>query len=405
MDFADRAPALATRLDRVQPSATVAMLNKARALAARGVEVISLTIGEPDFDSPRHAIDAAYQAALSGDTKYPPQDGTAALKAAVREKFKRDQGLDYEPNEIAVSNGGKQAIFNAIMATIDEGDEVVIPAPYWAAYPLTTKLAGGEPVFVTCPQNNGFKLRPEDLDAAITPRTKWVLINQPNNPTGAAYTLDELRALGEVLARHPHVWVMADDMYEHLIYDGRFTSLVAACPALRDRTLTITGVSKTYAMTGWRIGFYAGPARLIKAMVNVQGHATAGVSTIGQAAAVAALTGPQDEVAVQVAGYRARRDLLVEALNHCPGVQCHKPEGAFYLFPSIAGCIGRTSRGGTRIGTDADFCEALLEEGHVATVHGGAFGMSPYIRLSYATDDASVAEAGRRIRDFCDGLR
>ena len=399
-------PELARRLDRVQPAATVAMLRKTRALEAKGIKVIALTIGEPDFASPPHAIEAAYHAALAGETKYPPQDGTQALKAAVRAKFKREHGLDFAADEVAVSNGGKQAIFNAIMATVDEGDEVVIPAPYWQAYPLTTKLAGGEPVFVTCPQNNGFRLRPEDLDAAITPRTKWVLLNQPNNPTGAAYSPDELRAIADVLRRHPHVWVMADDMYEHLIYDDfRFTPFAAAAPDLRDRTLTIVGVSKTYAMTGWRIGFYAGPARLVRAMVNVQGHGTSGVSTVGQAAAVAALEGPQESVAVQREAYRRRRDTLVELLNAAPGIQCHKPEGAFYLFPSIAGCLGKTSAGGARIDTDAAFCEALLDEAHVAVVHGGAFGMSPYVRMSYATDDASVAEAGRRIQSFCAGLR
>jgi aspartate aminotransferase len=400
------APALAKRLSRVQPAATVQMTIKARELAARGIDVIALTIGEPDFDSPRHASEAGYQSALRGETKYPPQDGIKALKEAVQRKFKRDNGLDFAMDEIAVSNGGKQAIFNAIMATVDDGDEVVIPAPYWSAYPLTVKLAGGEPVFVTCPQNNGFKLRPEDLDAAITPRTKWLMLNQPNNPTGAAYTREEIRAIADVMLKHPHVWIMSDDMYEHLVYDGfEYCTIAQVAPELRDRTVTICGVSKTYAMTGWRVGFYGGPKALVRAMVNVQGHATAGVSSVGQAAAAAALDGPQDSVAEQVAAYKRRRDLVVDGLNACNGIICPRPEGAFYVFPSVAGCLGRTSAGGARIETDSDFCTALLEEGHVAVVHGGAFGMSPHVRISYATDDASLAEAMRRMQRFCAGLR
>ncbi len=399
-------PEFAQRLGRAPVAATVAMTAKARAMRAQGIEVIALTIGEPDFDSPPHAIEAARQAGLRGDTKYPPQDGQPALKQAIQRKFRRDSGLEFALDEIMVSNGGKQVIFNALMATLDDGDEVVIPAPYWGAYPLMTRVVGGEPVVVSCPQNNGFKLRPEDLDAAITPRTKWLLLNFPNNPTGAAATRDELAALAEVMLRHPHVWILSDDMYEHLVYDGFEHSTMAAVePRLRDRVLTVSGVSKTYAMTGWRVGFGAGPRGLIRAMTSIQGHVAAGVSTIGQAAAAAALDGPQDEVPRMVAAYRRRRDLVLDALAEAPGIACHRPEGAFYVYPNIAGCLGKTTAAGTRIGTDEDFALALLEEQHVAVVHGAAFGMSPFLRISYATDDASLAEACRRIVAFCAALR
>ena len=283
-------PELSERLRRVPVAGTVAMTLKARAMRAEGIEVIPLTIGEPDFASPAHAIEAAHQAALRGDTKYPPQDGQPALKRAIQRKFQRDSGLDYALDEITVGNGGKGVIFNALMATVDEGDEVLIPAPYWGAYPLMTRVVGGEPVTVNCPQNNGFKLRPEDLDAAITPRTKWLILNSPNNPTGAALSADELAALGEVMLRHPHVWIMSDDIYEHLVFDGAHATMAAVEPRLRDRTLTVSGVSKTYAMTGWRIGFAGGPRALVKAIVNMQGQVAAGVSTVGQAAAAAALS-------------------------------------------------------------------------------------------------------------------
>jgi len=401
-----QSPALAKRLDRAPTAPTVAMTVKARAMRAQGIEVIALTIGEPDFDSPRHAIEAGYQAALHGDTKYPPQDGQPALKQAIQRKFQRDSGLEFAPDEIMVSNGGKQVIFNALLATLDDGDEVIIPAPYWGAYPLMTRVVGGEPVIVNCPQNNGFKLRLEDLEAAITPHTKWLVLNFPNNPTGAAATRDEVAALAEVMLRHPHVWIMSDDMYEHLVYGGFEHSTMAAVePRLRHRVLTVSGVSKTYAMTGWRIGFGAGPRGLIKAMVNMQGHVAAGVSTVGQAAAAAALDGPQDEVPRMVAAYRRRRDLVVDALNQAPGVVCHRPEGAFYVYPNIAGCLGKTTPAGVRLDTDEDFAMALLDEQHVAVVHGAAFGMSPYVRISYATDDAALSEACRRIVTFCNSLR
>jgi aspartate aminotransferase len=399
-------PALAERLQHISLSASVVMTIKGRELAAKGVKVISLASGEPDFPTPPHAIEAAHQAALAGDTKYPPQDGTPALKEAVRRKFRRDNNLDYALDEIMAANGGKQIIFNALMATCDAGDEVVIPAPYWISYADMAKVAAAKPVLVNCPQNNGFKLRPEDLDAAITPRTKWVMLNFPNNPTGAACSRAEMKALAEVLLRHPDVWVMTDDMYEHLVYDGfEFCTIAEVEKRLRDRVLTVNGVSKTYAMTGWRIGFCGGPKALIKAMTTIQGQATSGISTIGQAAAAAALDGPQELVAERAAIYKQRRDLVVDLLNQAPGVFCHKPEGAFYVFPNIAGCLGKTSTGGKRIETDTDFALALLEEKHVATVQGAAYGMSPYLRISYATDTASLREACARIQEFCRELR
>ena len=399
-------PALAARLRRAEVAATVQMTIRARQMRADGIDVVMLTIGEPDFASPPEAIAAAHAAALRGETKYPPQDGTRALKEAVQRKFRRDQKLDFGLDQIMVANGGKQVIFDALMATIDEGDEVVIPAPCWSAYGLAAKLLGAVPVHVNCPQNNGFKLRPEDLDAAITPRTRWLVLNFPNNPTGAACSAAEMAALAAVMRKHPHVWILSDDMYEHLLYDGfEYATIAAVDPALADRTLTLSGVSKTYAMTGWRIGFCGGPRELIKAMVIIQGHATAGVSSVGQAAAAAALDGPQDGVAERAEAYRRRRDLVVDALNTAPGISCHRPEGAFYVFPSVAGCLGKTTPAGRRIDTDADFATALLEEAHVAVVHGASFGMSPYLRLSYATDEAALAEACRRVVAFCRALR
>jgi len=395
-------PALAERLNRVSISASVIMTIKARELAAQGIKVVSLASGEPDFPTPPHAIEAAHQAALAGDTKYPPQDGTKRLKEAVQRKFKRDNNLDYALDEIMVTNGGKQSIFNAFMATIDPGDEVLIPAPFWISYAEMAKVAGGVPVTINCPQNNGFKLRPEDLDAAITPKTKWVMINFPNNPTGAACSRDEMKAIAAVLMKHPHVWVMTDDMYEHLVYDGfEFCTIADVEPRLKDRTLTVNGASKTYAMTGWRIGFCGGPKALIKGMMNMQGQATAGVSTISQAAVAAALDGPQEIVRERAEEYRQRRDLVVEMLNAALGISCHKPEGAFYVFPNIAGCIGKTSKGGRKIETDTDFAMALLEEKYVATVQGAAYGMSPYLRISYATNTDNLREACGRIQEFC----
>ncbi len=398
-------PALAARLDRVKVSASVAMTIRARELRAKGVDVVQLTIGEPDFASPLLAIEAGYQAALRGETKYPPQDGTRALKEAIQRKFRRDSRLDFAYDEIAVSNGGKQCIFNALAATLDPGDEVVIPVPSWNAYTLMTRFMQAEPVLVPCPQNNGFKPRPEDIDAAITPRTKLLVLNNPNNPTGASCSRDELRALADVMAKHPHVWIMSDDMYEHLVYDGFHHATIAeVAPELRDRTVTISGVSKTYAMTGWRIGFAGGPKNLIRAMVNMQGQVTAGVSTVGQAAAAAALDGPQDSVAEMVAAYQRRRDMAVEMINASRGLVCHKPEGAFYLFPNIAGCLGKKTLTGRVIDTDETFTLALLEEAHVAVVQGASYGMSPYVRISTATDDETLAEGCRRIGAFCEAL-
>ncbi|MBN8929809.1 MAG: aspartate aminotransferase [Rhodospirillales bacterium 69-11] len=398
-------PALAQRLNRIEVAPSVAMTIKARELRAAGKPVITLTTGEPNFASPPNAIEAAHQAALAGDTKYPPQDGTRALKEAIQAKFKRDSGLDYALDEISVSNGGKQCLFNALMATVDAGDEVVIPVPSWSAYAQMAKIAEGEPVLVPCPQNNGFKPRPEDIDAAITPKTKWLILNNPNNPTGACCSAEELAAIAAVMRKHPHVWILSDDMYEHLVFDGfRHATIAQVAPDLKDRTLTVSGVSKTYAMTGWRIGFAAGPKALIKAMVNMQGQATAGVSTVGQAAATAALNGPQDGVQVQIDAYKRRRDMAVEMLNACPGIACHKPEGAFYVFPNVAGCLGKTTAGGRKLDSDRDVCLALLEEQYVATVHGAAYYMSPYLRISTATADAELEEGLRRIQTFCEGL-
>ena len=398
-------PALASRLNDVSISASVAMTIRARELTDAGHDVISLTVGEPDFATPPHAIEAAHAAALAGDTKYPPQDGTRALKEAVRRKFRRDNGLDYAPDEIVVGNGAKQIIMNALLATCDPGDEVLIPAPYWVSYAEMARLATARPVTVSCPQNNGFKLRPEDLEAAITPRTKWLILNFPNNPTGAACSRAEMSALAVVLLRHPQVWVMMDDMYEHLVYDGfEFCTMAQVEPRLRDRVLTVNGVSKTYAMTGWRVGFGGGPRALVKAMINMQSQVTGGVSTVSQAAAVAALDGPQDLVRERAEIYRRRRDLVVGLLNTAPGISCTTPEGAFYAYPNVAGCLDRTSAGGRRIASDTDLAMALLEERHVATVQGVAYGMSPYLRVSYATDTERLREACGRIVEFCKGL-
>ncbi|WP_428483340.1 pyridoxal phosphate-dependent aminotransferase [Rhodopila sp.] len=400
------APGFSQRFGRVQLAASVQMSIKARELKAAGKPVVTLTTGEPNFDSPPHAIEAAHQATLRGDTKYPPQDGTRALKEAIQRKFKRDSGLHYALDEIAVSNGGKQCIFNAIMATVNAGDEVVIPVPSWIAYAQMTQLCEGVPVLVSCPQNNGFKPRAEDIDAAITPRTKWLILNNPNNPTGACCSAEEIQAIAAVMRRHPHVWVMSDDMYEHLVFDGfHHATFAEVAPDLKARTLTLSGVSKTYAMTGWRIGFAGGPKPLIKAMTVMQGQATAGTSTVGQAAAAAALDGPQDGVDVQIKAYQRRRDLAVAMLNDTKGITCHKPEGAFYVFPNVAGCLGKTTTGGRMLNSDEDVCLALLEEHYVATVHGAAYHMSPYLRISTATADDDLREGLQRIQTFCAGLR
>ena len=371
-----------------------------------GANVVTLTIGEPDFATPPHAIEAAHAAALRGDTKYPPMDGTRALKQAVQRKYAREHGLEFGLDQIVVGNGGKQVIFDALLATVEAGDEVLIPTPFWSAYALMTHVVGGTPTFVSCPQNNGFRLRPEDLDAAITPHTRWLFLNFPNNPSGAACSP---RRPGGAWRGDAKTSACLDPVGRHVrasVYgDFEFATLAAVAPGLRDRVLTVSGASKTYAMTGWRIGFGCGPKDLIRAMVNTQGQVTAGVSTVGQAAAAAALDGPQDLVTERAEIYRRRRDLVVDMLNAVPGITCHRPEGAFYVFPNIAGCLDRTSAGGRRIGTDEDFALALLEEQHVAAVFGAAFGMSPYLRISYATDESALEEGCRRIARFVEGLR
>jgi aspartate aminotransferase len=398
-------PALSSRLSRIPISATVQMSIRARDLKAQGKHVLSLSLGEPDFASPLNAIEAAHAAALAGDTKYPPNDGTPALKAAVQRKFGRDSGLDFALNEIAVCNGAKQVLYNAMMATLDPGDEVIIPAPYFGAYPLLVELAGGVPVYVECPQANGFRLAPAALAASITPRTKWVMLNFPNNPSGAACSAAELAALAAVLERHPEVWILSDDIYEHLIFTGdRAPTIAAVAPQLRGRTLTVSGVSKSYAMTGWRIGFCGGPRALIAGIVNMQSQATSGACSIAQAAAAAALDGPQEEMQRHMQVYRQRRDLVVDALRHIPGVVCHRPEGAFYVFPHIGAWLGQTTAGGRHLVTDEDVAMALLDEQLVATVQGAAFGMSPHLRLSTATDEATLAEACKRIAIFAQAL-
>jgi aspartate aminotransferase len=396
----------AERLKNVKVSASAAMTRKVRELRAQGVKIVGLSSGEPDFKSPANAIEAAHRAALAGETKYPPQDGILPLKKAVQKKFKRDNNLDYALDEIMISNGSKQIMFGATMASVNPGDEVIIPAPGWISYADQVKLMGGVPVSVSCPENNQFRLRAADLDAAITAKTKWVVLNFPNNPTGAVCTREEMRELADVLMQHPHVMVMADEIYEHLVYDGvKAHSIAEVEPRLKERTLTVNGASKAYAMTGWRVGYAGGPKPMIAAMMNMQGQATAGVSTIGQAAVTAALEGPQDLIQSHRDDYQNRRNLVVGWLREAKGITCHKPEGAFYVFPNIAGCIGKTTPAGKKLETDTDFVTALLEERHVATVQGAAYGMSPYFRISYATDLESLREGCKRIQEFCADLK
>ena len=396
---------IAQRLSRIKPSPTIAVTQKARELKAAGRDVIGLGAGEPDFDTPDNIKQAAIAAIERGETKYTAVDGTPDLKAAIVEKFKRDNGLDYGPDQITVGTGGKQVLYNALMATLDPGDEVVIPAPFWVSYPDMVLLAEGEPVAVPCSQNNGFKLRAGDLESAITPKTKWLILNSPSNPTGAAYSHDEMKAVTEVLKAHPQVWVMTDDMYEHLVYDDfAFVTPAQVEPELYDRTLTVNGVSKAYAMTGWRIGYAGGPAALIKAMSKMQSQSTSNPSSISQAAAVEALSGPQDYIAERNAIFKERRDMVVELLNTCPGLQCPKPEGAFYVYPSCAGTIGKKTPDGTAIKSDTDFVTYLLEAEGVAAVQGEAFGLSPYFRISYATTTEALREACARIKRACEAL-
>ncbi|KCV81595.1 aspartate aminotransferase [Actibacterium atlanticum] len=396
---------LSESLARVKPSPTIAVSNKARELKAAGKDVIGLGAGEPDFDTPQNIKDAAKAAIDAGHTKYTAVDGIPELKDAICAKFKRDNGLDYTPAQISVGTGGKQILYNALVATLNPGDEVLIPAPYWVSYPDMVLLAGGEPVAIECPIENSFKLTPEQLEAAITPKTKWLIFNSPSNPTGAGYTWDELKALTDVLMKHPHVWVMTDDMYEHLTYgDFEFCTPAQVEPGLYERTLTCNGVSKAYAMTGWRIGYAAGPVELIGAMRKIQSQSTSNPSSVGQYAALEALNGTQDFIPENNELFKRRRDLVVDMLNAAEGIECPMPEGAFYVYPSIAGCIGKTSPAGVKIEDDESFATALLEEKGVAVVFGAAFGLSPNFRVSYATSDEALKEACTRIQDFCASL-
>ncbi len=393
---------IADSLNRIKPSPTIAVSAKARELKAAGRDVIGLGAGEPDFDTPDNIKAAAIRAIEAGKTKYTDVDGIAELKQAVAAKFKRENGLDYKPSQVSVGTGGKQVLYNALLATLNPGDEVVIPAPYWVSYPDIVLLGGGTPVFVETRMDDGFKLRPEALERVITPKTKWLILNSPSNPSGAAFTTAEMKALTDVLLRHPHVWVLTDDMYEHLLFDGlKFCTPAQVEPKLYDRTLTMNGVSKAYAMTGWRIGYAAGPEPLIKAMAKLQSQSTSNPSSIAQYAAVEALNGPQHFIAERCQVFQERRDLVVSMLNQAKGIKCLSPEGAFYVYPSCAGLIGKTSGGGKRLKTDEDVVTALLEEEGVAVVQGTAFGLSPFFRISYATDTATLEEACRRIQRFC----
>ena len=396
---------LAASVGRIKPSATVAISQKARELRAAGEDVIGLGAGEPDFDTPDFIKQAAMEAIKRGETKYTAVDGIPELKKAIIAKFQRDNGLDYSAPQICVSSGAKQSVFNAIMAGVDEGDEVVIPAPYWVSYPDMTLLMGGRPVIVEAGQDTGFKLKAELLDKAITPKTKYLVFNNPSNPTGAAYAKEELAPLAEVLMKHKHVHILSDDIYEHLIYDGQRFESLASWPDLFARTLSINGVSKSYSMTGWRIGWAAGPEKIIAAMRKIQGQSTTNASSISQWAAAAALEGDQSFLQDWVEIFRKRRDLVLSLLAQAPGLSCTKPQGAFYVYPSCAGLIGKTSPAGKKLASDQDVVAALLEEEGVAVVPGAAFGLSPFFRISYATSEDMLEEAGRRIQRFCSGTK
>ena len=397
---------IADSLSRIKPSATIAVTNKARELKAAGMDVIGLGAGEPDFDTPDNIKQAAIDAINRGETKYTAVDGIPELKAAIVKKFKRDNNLDYTPAQVTVGTGGKQVLYNALMATLNPGDEVIIPAPYWVSYPDMVLLAGGTPVIVETTLKDNFKLRPEALEAAITAKTKWIIFNSPSNPSGAAYSHAELKGLTDVLARHEHVWVMTDDMYEHLVYDDfKFATPAEVEPKLYERTLTVNGVSKAYCMTGWRIGYAAGPVPLIKAISTIQSQSTSNPSSISQWAAVEALNGPQDFIAAHNEVFKARRDMVVSMLNQAKGLTCPTPEGAFYVYPSCAGTIGKTAPNGMVINTDEDFVTALLEVEGVAVVQGSAFGTAPNFRISYATSTEALEEACQRIQRFCAALR
>jgi aspartate aminotransferase len=396
---------LASRIERIKPSPSSMAGQRARELRAGGRDIVGLTAGEPDFDTPDNVVEAAIAAMRASKTKYTDVGGTPSLKAAISGKFKRENGLDYTPNEIIVGTGGKQVIFNALMCTVDTGDEVIIPTPYWVSYPDIVLLAGGTPVFVAGPPEQGFKLQPADLERVITPRTRWLILNAPNNPSGATYTEAELKGLAEVLKRHPHVWVMTDDMYEHVLYDGRtFSTIAAVEPELKARTLTINGVSKAYAMTGWRIGYAGGPEVLIKAMTKLQSQSTSNPSSISQAAAEEALSGPQDFIAQRTAIFQQRRDRVVALLNEAPGVQCHLPEGAFYVFPSCADVLGKKTPSGKVLANDEDFILYLLDEENLAVLPGSAYGVSPFFRLSFATSMDMLEEGCARVLRACQKL-
>ena len=397
---------LAESLARVKPSATMAVTDMARQLRAAGRDVIGLGAGEPDFDTPENIKQAAINAIARGETKYTAVTGIDELKQAICDKFKRDNNLDYDPAQVFVAPGGKPVIYDAMMATLNPGDEVVIPAPYWVSYPDIVNLAGGTPVAVETHAKDGFKLQPQDLEAAITPKTKWFIFNSPSNPSGAAYSAEELKKLTDVLLKHPHVWILTDDMYEHLVYDNFvFATPAQVEPQLCERTLTMNGVSKAYCMTGWRIGYCAGPQQLIKAMTKIQSQSTSNPTSISQWAALEALTGPQDFIAAHNEHFKRRRDLVVKMLNEADGIECITPEGAFYVYPSCAGCIGKTAPDGTAIDGDEAFVKALLEAEGVAVVHGEAFGLSPFFRISYATSDENLVEACERIQRFCASLK
>ena len=396
---------LAARLSRIKPSPTNVLTGKVAEMKAAGRDVIGLGAGEPDFDTPENVKRAGADAIARGETKYTPIAGTAAVRQAIADKLKRENELDYSIEQVTVGCGGKQVIYNAFMATLNPGDEVIIPTPYWVSYPDMVLLAEGTPVFVDGREETGFKVRPEDLEAAITPKTKWVLLNSPSNPTGGAYTRNELKGLTDVLVRHPHVWVMTDDMYEHIVYDGfEFSTPAQVEPALYDRTLTLNGVSKAYCMTGWRLGYGAGPLELIKAMNVVQSQSSTHTSSISQAATVEALNGPQDFIAEHNAVFKERRDLVVAMLNQATGITCRTPEGAFYVYPSCAGVIGKSAPDGTKIADDSDFATYLLDAEEVAVVPGAAFGLSPYFRISYATSTEALEEACARIQRACAAL-
>jgi aspartate aminotransferase len=393
---------IAHALERVKPSPTMAITSKAREMKAAGFDVIGLGAGEPDFDTPDNVKQAAIAAIERGETKYTAVDGIPELKRAIASKFERENDLTYKPAEITVGSGGKQVLYNALLATLNPGDEVIVPSPYWVSYPDIVLLAGATPVVVETKLEDGFKLSPKALAAAITPRTKWFIFNSPSNPTGAAYTREEIKALTDVLLKHENVWVLSDDIYEHLVYDGfAFSTPAQVEPKLKGRTLTMNGVSKAYSMTGWRIGYAGGPEPLIKAIATLQSQSTSNPCSISQWASVEALEGPQDFLRRWVASFQDRRDLVVSMLNQAKGISCPTPEGAFYVYPSCAGVIGRTSRDGKKIETDEDFATALLQEEGVAVVHGAAFGLSPFFRISYATGIEALEEACRRIQRFC----